>query len=169
MGALSRSRTAVSHQPSSNMKLSVGGQLRYPDLRDAGVLCCLGTDGAASNNSLDMFLAMRAASHLCRHGWGASSITAHEVLSMATRNGYRAFGLDGGEIRVGALADIILLDIDHHTMVPGNDRISDMVHSVTGDAVRYSIIAGRVVMENGVVEGEERIKSVACRMAGEGQ
>jgi 5-methylthioadenosine/S-adenosylhomocysteine deaminase len=165
MATLATSGASVSHQPSSNMKLSVGGQFRYPALKASGCTCCLGTDGAASNNSLDMFLAMRAASHLCRHTWGAGSMTASEVFAMATSNGYHALGLDGGEIRVGALADLVLLDLDHHSMVPGNDRLSDLVHSATGDAVRYTIVDGRIVMDDGVVENEGRIKRDAARLA----
>ncbi|MCU0798904.1 MAG: amidohydrolase [Candidatus Thermoplasmatota archaeon] len=165
IGLLSSTGTSVSHQPSSNMKLSVGGQLPYPSLKASGTRCCLGTDSAASNNSLDMFLAMRAASHLCRHGWGAASITTREVLDMATVNGYRALGLDGGEIRVGALADIILLDTGHHSMVPGNDLVSNAVHSASGDAVRYSIINGKVVMDDGKVMNEAEVKREAAMMA----
>ncbi len=162
---LSGSGTSVSHQPSSNMKLSVGGQMPYPALRASGTTCCLGTDGAASNNTLDMFQAMRACSHLCRHGWGAGSITAQEVLDMATVNGYRALGLDGGVLRVGALADLILLDLDHHSLVPGNDLVSNVVHSASGDTVRYSIIAGKVVMDDGKVSNESSVKKEAAMVA----
>ncbi len=162
---LSRSGASVSHQPSSNMKLSVGGQLPYPALSAAGTNCCLGTDSAASNDSLDMFQAMRAASHLCRHGFGAGSIIAQEVLNMATVNGYRALGLDGGVLREGALADLILLDLDHCSMVPGNDLVSNVVHSASGDTVRYSIIAGKVVMDDGKVMNEAAVKKEASMMA----
>lgn len=153
------------HLPASNMKLSVGGQMRLPLLRHRGVPVVLGTDGAASNNSLDMFQSMKLASLLCKHGNGAASIKAMDVIDMATSTGYQALGINGGRLEEGCVADIILLDLDHVSMVPGNDPSSDIVHSASGACVRYTIVGGRVLMENGRVKGEGKIIRTARRMA----
>jgi 5-methylthioadenosine/S-adenosylhomocysteine deaminase len=147
------------------MKLSVGGPFRCVDLNNRSIPVCLGTDGAASNNSLSMIETMKVAALQCKHHFGADSITAGQVLLNATENGYRALGIKGGKIEKGYLADLILIDLRHYSMVPGVDLISNLVYSAKDDSVRYSIINGRIIMEDGKVEGEEAIITNAMKMA----
>ncbi|OYT43882.1 hypothetical protein B6U90_06370 [Thermoplasmatales archaeon ex4484_6] len=156
---------SVCHVPVSNMKLSVGGQFRYPEFGRAGINICLGTDGAASNNSLDMFQTGKMTGLLCRQGFGASSIRTADILRMATLNGYRALGVDGGRLEEGALADIILLDLKHPSMVPYHDMISNVIYSAGPSAVVHSVIDGEVVMENGRVRNGDRIVEMAVNLA----
>ncbi|MGA1848936.1 MAG: amidohydrolase [Thermoplasmatota archaeon] len=154
---ISKRGCTVSHLPVSNMKLCVGGSLRMDQLLKSGTRITIGTDGAASNNSLDMFGSMKFAALLAKHRFGASSIRARDVLKMATRSGYEAFGLHGGELTEGALADMILLDRKHHSLIPRNDMISNVVYSASGDCVKHSIIGGEIVMKDRKVKGEDVI------------
>ena len=155
----------VSHNPVSNMKLSVGGSLPMPDLISAGVGLTIGTDGAASNNSLDMFESMKVAALLSKLNNGPSSVNSGDILKMATSNGYKALGVEGGRIEKGMAADLILLDLDHYSLTPGTDPLSDVVYSVNGSAVRYTIVNGRILMDDGRVDGEEKIIENARNMA----
>jgi len=154
---ISKRECILSHLPVSNMKLSVGGSFRMEHLMGRGARITLGTDGAASNNSLDMFQTMKFASLLAKHNFGASSIKASDVLDMATRQGYQAFGIDGGELREGAIADLIILDRTHPSLVPGHDMVSNIVYSASGDCVKHSIIGGEIVMMDRVIERQEQI------------
>ncbi len=155
----------ISHNPISNMKLSVGDILPMRPLMEKGVTITLGTDGAASNNSLDMFQTMKFTALLSRQRYGVSSIGAKRVLEMATRAGYLSLGSDGGEIKVGRLADLILLDRNHHSLVPDNDNISNIVYSCSSSTVGYSIIGGEIIMEDGVVNREREIIQNARKAA----
>ncbi|MBN1539115.1 MAG: amidohydrolase [Candidatus Thermoplasmatota archaeon] len=154
---ISKRGCTVSHLPVSNMKLSVGGNFRMGDLMGENVRVTLGTDGAASNNSLDMFQTMKFASLLAKQNYGASSIRASDVLEMATKQGYEGFGIDGGELREGAVADLIVLERKHPSLVPGYDMVSNIVYSASGDCVKHSIIGGEIVMMDRVVQREEEI------------
>jgi len=147
----------ISHQPASNMKLSVGGIMDLPGLLGRGSKVGLGTDGAASNNSLDMFQTMKLAALLAKHSAGASSISSRRIIDCATSSGYGALGIHGGTLKEGYLADIVLLDTTHPSMVPTTDRYSNIVYSTTGSAVDHNIINGRVVLENGRVRNEGEI------------
>lgn len=162
---MKRCGVKISHNPMSNMKLSVGGAFPMKSLMEKGVTVTLGTDGAASNNSLDMFQTMKISALISKQRYGVTSIGAKSVLEMATRTGYLSLGSDGGKIEVGRLADLILLDRNHHSLVPGNDHISDIVYSCSGSAVRYSIIGGEIVMDNGMVHREDDIIEDARKMA----
>ncbi len=165
MSIMKRCGVKISHNPISNMKLSVGGTFPMKPLMEKGVTVTLGTDGAASNNSLDMFQTMKISALISKQRYGVASIDAKRVLEMATRAGYLSLGSDGGKIEVGRLADLILLDRNHHSLVPGNDHISDIVYSCSGSAVRYSIIGGDIVMDNGVVHREYNIIEDARKAA----
>lgn len=155
----------IAHVPVSNMKLSVGGQLRFPVLRERGIPITLGTDGSASNNSLDMFSSMKTMGLLCKQSYGAASITAAEIIASSTNVGYEAFRLDGGKLEEGKLADIILIDMKDPSMVPCHDPASNVVYSLNGNAVKYTIVAGRLIMDDGFIEGEKEIIERAVRLA----
>ena len=150
----------VIHNPVSNLKLASGGPMRYTALRDAGVNVLVGTDGAASNNSLDLYADLKFAALMAKHATGdPTAMTAREALDLATVNAARAFGLPAGRIEPGALADLALIDLAHPMHFPGHDLAADLVYSANGRAVVTTICDGRVLMEEGVVEDEDEIRA----------
>ena len=154
---IKRSGCFVSHNPISNMKLSSGGPMPLKSMIDREVSVTIGTDGASSNNTLDMFVSMRAASLMAKHMWGVDSIRGEQFMEMGTSRGYEALGIEGGKIEEGCVADLILLDLNHHAMNPPNDQLSNVLFSATGEVVKFTIVGGRVLMEDGHVEGENDI------------
>lgn len=157
----------VAHCPVSNMKLSVGRAMPLDAMGNAGVTVSLGTDGAASNNSLDMFQTMKTAALLHKFATGdPSSAAARTVFDLATVGGAQSLGLDAGEIAVGKLADLVLIDLRRPELTPTHDLVSSAVYAATGDCVDTVICDGRVVMENRRVTGEreilERVAEVAA-------
>lgn len=147
----------ASHNPISNMKLGVDSHMPYKRMREAGVLCSLGTDGAASNNNLDMFDSMKTAALLQKLGRDPTCLPAREALELATLNGYRTLGLEGGRIEEGSPADIILIDTSGYVFSPGHNLESDLVYAANGSCVDTTICAGRVLMEGRQVPGEADI------------
>jgi 5-methylthioadenosine/S-adenosylhomocysteine deaminase len=144
---------AVAHNPESNMKLASGVAPVVGYLR-AGVALGLGTDGAASNNDLDMFEAMRVASLLQKVQTGdPQALTAKAVLDMATIGGARALGLDKaiGSLERGKRADLITVDVSGARQTPMYDPVSHLVYVVRGDDVQTTIVNGRVLMRNRAV------------------
>jgi 5-methylthioadenosine/S-adenosylhomocysteine deaminase len=144
---------AVSHNPESNMKLA-SGTAPVPTLRSAGVPVGLGTDGAASNNDLDMFEAMRQTALLHKlQSNDPRVLPAREVLAMATREGAEALGLarEIGSLEPGKRADVIVVSMDHPRQTPMYDPVSHLVYVTRGDDVRTTIVNGRVLMRDGKV------------------
>lgn len=169
---LGRRRVNVSHCPASNLKLCSGfsaGNIRtidYAEMRAAGVNVTLGTDGAASNNSLDMFEAMKLAALLQKHHSGdPRRLSAREAFEMATVGGARALGLQAGLLEPGYLADIVLVDLKRPSFTPGHDPVSDLVYAANGGCVRTVLIDGQVVLHDGAVPGEDRILQDAADAA----
>ncbi|MFX4261733.1 amidohydrolase [Pelotomaculum propionicicum] len=145
---LARKRVAVAHCPESNMKLA-SGIPPVAGLIKAGAHVALGTDGAASNNNLDMMEEMRTAALLQKVATGdAMVLPAFETLKMATHNGAAALGLAGlGLIQKGMLADIILVDMRRPHLYPRHDLIANLVYAAQSSDVDTVIINGEVVME----------------------
>jgi 5-methylthioadenosine/S-adenosylhomocysteine deaminase len=136
--------------PKSNMKLG-NGFAPVRKMLDAGINVCLGTDGCGSNNSLNMFSEMNAAGLVYKGAnRQAQCIDAADVLKMATVNGARAIGKEGklGIIQEGAIADLILINLNEPQFMPANNIISGLVYSATGSEVDTVIVDGRVLMEN---------------------
>jgi 5-methylthioadenosine/S-adenosylhomocysteine deaminase len=150
---LGESGTKVAHCPVSNMKLAVGGAAPLPEMFESHVCVGLGTDGAASNNTLDMFETMKFCALLHKHTrWDPTILPAQTTLDLATRDGARALGMEEtiGSIEVGKSADMILLDTRAPNMMPihGKDTvISDLVYSASGANVDTTIVNGKVLME----------------------
>ncbi len=147
---LARRRVGVAHNPQSNMKLA-SGVAPVTRLKEAGALVGLGTDGASSNNNLDMLEEMRTAALLQKVSTGnATALPAREALRMATADGASAVGLDGqvGKIKPGLLADIILLDMHKPHLYPLHDIYAHVAYAALSSDVDTVIIDGRVVMEN---------------------
>ena len=141
--------------PKSNMKLG-NGFAPAEKFLEAGINVCLGTDGPGSNNSLNLFQEMNAAG-LCYKGANrkAKCIDAGDVLKMATVNGAKAIGKEGelGEIKEGALADLILVNLKEPQFYPGNNVISGLVYSATGAEVDTVMVDGEILMEGRKLTG----------------
>ena len=147
---LSASGTTVVHCPESNLKLA-SGFCDVAKLIDAGVNVALGTDGAASNNDLDMFSEMRTAALLAKAVKGdASALPAAKALQMATLNGARALGLDGeiGSLEAGKLADIISVNLSDLNTQPLFNPASQLVYSTNCRQVSNVWVAGRLLVDN---------------------
>ena len=143
-------QVAVSHNPESNMKLA-SGIAPVPDYLAAGVTVGLGTDGAASNNDLDMFEAMRFAALLHKVKTGDPRVVpATTALEMATLGGARALGLDKqiGSLEAGKRADLALVSMSSARQTPLYDPVSHLVYATRGDDVRTVLVNGRVLMRD---------------------
>ena len=150
---LAKTGAHVIHCPTSNMKLAAG-RCPVEQLQTAGVNIALGTDSAASNNSLDMLGEMRRAALLAKLGAGdATSLPAHEVLAMATINGAAALGWDKeiGSLEVGKAADLIALDLMQPETQPLHNPISQLVYAAHAHQVTHSWVAGRCLLRDRVL------------------
>jgi 5-methylthioadenosine/S-adenosylhomocysteine deaminase len=139
---------SVVHCPASNMKLA-SGMAPVQRLLDAGVTVALGTDGAASNNDLDMFDEMRDAAMVGKLAADdASAVAAESVVQMATRGGARALGVDAGRVEPGAAADLAVVDLDVPHLTPPHDLVSHLAYAVRGSDVRHTVCDGQVLMRD---------------------
>jgi len=156
----------IAHCPVSNMKLSTGQAMPYEALKEAGVVMGLGTDGAASNNNLDMFESMKVAALLQKFvSRDPTVMPAREAFEMATLGGARALGIDAGLLDVGRLADIVLVDLRRPELAPRHDDISNLVYSGHGNIVDSVICDGEVLMKSRRVKGEAEIIEKATAIA----
>ena len=163
---LGRHGVSVSHNPASNMKLATNRAMPCRDLASAGANVCLGTDGCASNNNLDMFEEMKIAALLQKFYWNNPTLLpAPEVLAMATRNGAKALGFGTGILAPGAPADIVLVTARTVCNTPLHNATSNLVYSCSGGAVETTICNGRILMLNREVPGEEEILTRAAEAA----
>ena len=140
----------VIHCPASNMKLA-SGTCPVSKLLSRGVNVALGTDGAASNNSLNLFNEIRTAALLAKlHTGDASALSAQQALSMATINGARAMGMGDslGSIEVGKLADLVAVDMNGPETMPLYNPLSQLVYACNGSQVTHSWINGKLVLED---------------------
>ena len=147
---LARRHVGVSHNPESNMKLA-SGTAPVTALRAAGVAVGLGTDGAASNNDLDMFEAMRQAAFLHKLVTrDPRAIPAATALRMATIDGARALGMDQaiGSLEPGKRADLIVVSMSSARQTPMYDPLSHLVYVTRGDDVRTTIVNGKILMRD---------------------
>jgi 5-methylthioadenosine/S-adenosylhomocysteine deaminase len=141
----------VIHCAESNLKLA-SGLSPVEKLREAGINIALGTDGAASNNDLDMFGEMQTASLLAKAvGSKAQGMPAHETLKAATLNGAAALGIaeKTGSIETGKAADLVAVDLDHPATTPVYDPVSQVVYSAGRDQVTDVWINGRQLLRDG--------------------
>ena len=142
----------VVHCPHSNMKLA-SGICPVTKFLAAGASVGLGTDGAASNNALDLFAEARVAALLSKTANAdATVLPAADLLAMATLGGARALGMDDriGSIEVGKCADLVAVDVNHPAMQPLNNPHAALVHANAGACVTHTFVDGRCVYENGV-------------------
>jgi 5-methylthioadenosine/S-adenosylhomocysteine deaminase len=161
---LKKRGVSVSHNPASNMKLATHRAMPYPLLSAAGVNVCLGTDGCASNNSLDLFEEAKIAALLQKFYWNDPTILpAQEALAMATVHGAEALGFATGGLTVGAVADIVLVSTQRVCNTPLHNATSNLVYSCNGGAVDTTICDGKVLMLEGKIPGESAIREEAAR------
>lgn len=142
--------TSVSHNPESNMKLA-SGTSPVTKLLAAGVPVGLGTDGAASNNDLDMFEAMRMTAFLHKLQTNdPRALPAPLVLELATRQGARALGLEKqiGSLEVGKRADLLIVSMSAARQTPMYDPVSHLVYATRGDDVQTVIVHGKILMRD---------------------
>lgn len=141
----------VAHQPESNMKLA-SGAANVTAMLDAGVCVGLGTDGAASNNDLNMFMEMTTAALLQKvTHMDPTAMKAEDVLTMATRSGAACLGRsDFGSLAPGKSADLCVLDLTQPNLMPMYNPISHIVFAATGLDVRMTMVAGKILYEDGV-------------------
>ena len=148
IGLLAETGTAAVHCPASNMKLA-SGMAPVQRLHEAGVTVALGTDGAASNNDLDLFDEMRDAAMVGKLAAGdASAVPAEAVVEMATAAGADALGLPGGRIAPGAAADLAVVDLGAAHLTPVHDPVSQLAYAARGSDVRHTVCDGQVLMRD---------------------
>ena len=148
MDILNERGVNVSHNPVSNMKLA-SGIAPVPKMLARGVNISLGTDGCASNNNLNMFEEMKTAALLHKVDTSDPTVLpAQQVLEMATINGARAMGINSGMLKVGCMADVIIVDMDKPHLTPRYNVASHLVYSASGADVRTTIVNGKVLMDD---------------------
>ena len=142
---------AVSHCPVSNMKIGTGGYAPIPECLDAQIPVGLGTDGAASNNSLDMVETMKFCALVHKnHRWDPTVLPAQTVLDCATISGATCLGVNHllGSLEEGKTADLIMIDLKKPHLTPLHDPVSHIVYAMKGSDVCTTIVNGKPLMLN---------------------
>lgn len=160
-------KVKVAHCPISNMKLA-SGVAPLKRMLEMNITVGLGTDGAASNNTLDLFSDMRACALLHKvTNLNPAVVSAREVVQMATVNGAKVLGREKeiGSLEAGKKADIITIDLDKPHLTPIYDPYSHLVYCVNSEDVENVIVNGKIIMENRQVKtlDEEKILAKAGR------
>jgi 5-methylthioadenosine/S-adenosylhomocysteine deaminase len=158
-----RGATVVTN-PASNLKLAVGAVFPYAKVRERGIPVGIGTDGASSNNSLDLLEDVKLLSLLQKHAQDdPTALPAEEAWAIVTGALAPRLG-PSAQIAVGAPADFLLVRLDVPTMVPG-DLIANLVYSASGAVVDATVVAGRALMRGGVIEGADEVLAKATEVA----
>ena len=156
----------ISNNPSSNMKLATNRAMPYKMLGENGANVCLGTDGCASNNNLDMLEEIKISALLQKFYWNDPTVlSAGEALRMATEHGARALGFGTGMLKTGSPADIILVSTSTACNTPLHNPDSNLAYSCSGGAVVTTICNGRVLMHERKVLHEDEVLKGASRAA----
>ena len=153
------------HNVNSNLKLASGYRFLYNELRDAGANICLGTDGCASSNNLDMLETMKT-SAMIQKAWrdDPSAMPLNELMDMAAANAGKALGLKIGKIEEGYLADILIVDTQNYNFLSPGTFEANLVYSAHSDCIESVICNGRFVMKDRVVPGEKEILAEARKV-----
>jgi len=147
---LQKTGAHIAHCPRSNLKLA-SGFTPVARLLDAGINVAIGTDGAASNNGLDMLTETNTAALLAKAVSGqADAVPAHRALAMATINGARALGIDDvtGSLEVGKAADLCAIDLGELEQHPLHDPLSQLIYTANGHHVRNVWVAGKLLLKD---------------------
>ena len=162
---LGRRGVTCVHNVNSNLKLASGYMFLYNELRDAGANICLGTDGCASSNNLDMLETIKT-SAMIQKAWreDPSVMPIDELLAMASANAGKGLGLELGRLEEGALADILIVDLEGHSFLSPAPFEANLIYSAHSDCIESVICGGRFVMKNRVIEGEKEILAEARKV-----
>lgn len=167
MALMAESGSSAILNPCSNLKLG-SGIPKVNALLDSGMLVGLGTDGASSNNNLDMHEEMKLISLLAKvepKTGKAESLPAEVALKLATSNTALAYGIPAGVIAEGFLADALLLDLKNERLVPNHNLVGNWVYAADSSAIHSVMCNGKFVMKNRHVDGEEEILKDAQKIA----
>jgi 5-methylthioadenosine/S-adenosylhomocysteine deaminase len=148
---LAESGSHVIHCPESNLKLG-NGFCPIEDLLNTGINIALGTDGAASNNDLNMLGEARTAALIAKGVSGNPELLpAHEALELATINSARALGIDSktGSIEAGKAADLVAIDLAHITSQPLYNAVSQLIYTDTARHISHTWVNGKLLVEDG--------------------
>jgi 5-methylthioadenosine/S-adenosylhomocysteine deaminase len=165
---LGKHRVNCVHNINSNTKLSSGYKFKWKELTEAGANVCLGTDGCASSNNLDMLEVMKTTA-IFQKAWrkDPSALQLPTLLEMATVNGAKAFGLRTGRILEGYDADIQIVDTDNSFFLSPGPFLANFIYSAHSDCISSLIAGGRFVMRDRVVAGEQAILADARKVLNE--
>ena len=137
----------VSHCPVSNMKLAGGGVSPVSEFALAGANVALGTDGAASNNSLNMIETMKLAALAQKNQyWDPLALSTQQVFDFATLNGAKALGVNAGSVEEGKLADLAMADLKAPNMNPAHNHLANLVYAMNPSNVTDVLVGGEFVM-----------------------
>ena len=150
------------HNVNSNLKLASGYRFLYNELRDAGANICLGTDGCASSNNLDMLETIKT-SAMIQKAWrnDPTAMPLEELMQMSSANPGKALGLNIGKIEEGALADILIINTDNYSFMSPGTFEANLIYSAHSDCIESVICNGRFVMRDRIVPLEKEILSEA--------
>ena len=157
MDIIKKYNCKVGHCPISNFKLK-SGNMAFEELLQKGITITLGTDGSASNNSLNFLQEMKVCALAAKiQAQDSKAGRVEDIFKTATINGAKAFGIDAGEIKEGKLADFILLDLNHYSLMPNYNLISNVVYSAQNECICDVFCDGVQLMKNRKVKDEEKI------------
>jgi 5-methylthioadenosine/S-adenosylhomocysteine deaminase len=144
--------------PVSNLKLAVGRIFPYAAVRAAGIPVALGTDGASSNNSLDLFADVKLLALLQKFvQHDPAALPAEEAWSVATGE-LAPYVREGDGLEVGAPADFLLARADASELAPGN-LVANLVYAASGAVIDTTVVDGQVLMRGGVIDGEQEVRA----------
>lgn len=146
------------HNINSNLKLASGYKFKYNELRDAGANICIGTDGCASSNNMDMMEAMKT-SAILQKAWrkDPAAMPLDELMQCATTNGAKALGINAGAVEEGRLADITIIDTDNSFFLSPAPFLANLVYSSHNDCIDSVICNGEFVMRHKEIADEKLI------------
>jgi len=159
---LGKHKVTCVHNINSNAKLASGYMFKYNELRDAGANVCIGTDGCASSNNLDMLEAMKT-SAIVQKAWrkDPTVLPLEELISLATTHGAKALSLNTGTIEEGKIADLSIVNTDNSFFLSPAPFLANLIYSAHSDCIESVIANGEFVMKERIVKGEEEILSNA--------
>ncbi|MBS3067706.1 amidohydrolase [Candidatus Micrarchaeota archaeon] len=159
-----KKKATIVNCPISNLKLATGGICPVREYYQQGANVCIGTDGPASNNSLNMFESIKLSALLQKHHyWKADVLPTQAFLDFATINGAKALGINAGSLEKGKLADVVLLDANAVNLNPKHDLVSNIVYAASPANVTDVIINGKIIMRDKkilTVNGEKIIEKI---------
>ena len=165
MEILRRHGAAVAHNPTSNMKLG-SGRAPVQAMLSRGITVALATDGASSNNNLDLLEEARLAAYLAKMEGDPSALPAAVCLDMATRKGAAALGFDDvGALEPGFQADIVLVEASGPQWTPLHDPCANLIYSASSSDVSTVMVAGEIIMERRILKtiDERRVLTEAAK------